>query len=73
MFALKTVVSVLLVGLTSGFVQQPVTPMSLAVKSVPVDESAIGVQAPVGFWDPLGYSTTQPEGFERRRAVSVFS
>merc|ERR550514_1702601 len=37
--------------------------------SAPVDETAIGVQAPAGFWDPLGLSTTQPEGFERRRAV----
>ena len=23
---------------------------------------AIGVQAPAGFWDPLGLSTNQPEG-----------
>merc|ERR1719258_626832 len=31
--------------------------------------SVIGVQAPAGFWDPLNFSETQPEGFERRRAV----
>ena len=37
--------------------------------SASVDETRIGVQAPAGFWDPLGLSTTQPEGFERRRAV----
>merc|ERR1719258_902803 len=36
---------------------------------VGVDESVIGVQAPAGFWDPLDFSATQPEGFERRRAV----
>merc|ERR1719258_385951 len=36
---------------------------------VGVDESVIGVQAPAGFWDPLNFSETQPEGFERRRAV----
>jgi len=34
-----------------------------------VDESVIGVRAPAGFWDPLDFSATQPEGFERRRAV----
>merc|ERR1719310_2600681 len=34
-----------------------------------VDESVIGVQAPAGFFDPLDYCTTQPESFERRRAV----
>ena len=39
------------------------------MKSASVDETRIGVQAPAGFWDPLGLSTTQPEGFERRRAV----
>merc|ERR1719258_1010377 len=31
--------------------------------------NVIGVQAPAGFWDPLNFSETQPEGFERRRAV----
>merc|ERR1719362_917290 len=40
-----------------------------ALNAAPVDETVIGVQAPAGFWDPLGLSTTQPEGFERRRAV----
>jgi len=50
-----------------------VSPLGASFKRVvygtAVDETAIGVQAPAGFWDPLGLSTNQPEGFERRRAV----
>merc|ERR1719364_327565 len=42
---------------------------STALHASSVDESVIGVQAPAGFWDPLDFSATQPEGFERRRAV----
>jgi hypothetical protein len=55
----------------TAFFVDPKTPSraSTAVNGVPVDESVVGVQAPAGFWDPLGYSTDQPEGFERRRAV----
>ena len=34
-----------------------------------VDETVIGVQAPAGFYDPLGWCETQPENFARRRAV----
>ena len=53
----------------SAFVAPSAPAAGLALHGAAVDETAIGVQAPAGFWDPLGLSTTQPEGFERRRAV----
>merc|ERR1719262_613198 len=59
---MQKVVLALLAGSAAAF-QAP------ARASASVDETRIGVQAPAGFWDPLGLSTTQPEGFERRRAV----
>merc|ERR1719148_534634 len=34
-----------------------------------VNELEIGVTAPLGVYDPLGWLETQPESFERRRAV----
>jgi len=34
-----------------------------------VNELEIGVTEPLGLYDPLGYLETQPEAFERRRAV----
>ena len=37
--------------------------------SAPINELEVGVQPPAGFFDPLGWCETQPEGFERRRAV----
>merc|ERR1712149_117376 len=48
-------------GNMSLFFVDPKTPprASTAVNGVPVDESVVGVQAPAGFWDPLGYSTDQ--------------
>lgn len=52
----------LLVPLTAAFTAAPVVRTPTKVAAAPVDETLIGVQAPVGFWDPLGYSTTQPEG-----------
>ena len=34
-----------------------------------VNELEIGITAPLGVYDPLGWLETQPESFERRRAV----
>merc|ERR1712008_652637 len=34
-----------------------------------VNELELGVTEPLGVFDPLGWLTTQPESFERRRAV----
>merc|ERR1719269_187755 len=57
-------------NMTLFFVNPTTAPQaSTAMNSASVDESVIGVQAPAGFWDPLDFSATQPEGFERRRAV----
>ncbi|EGB03655.1 hypothetical protein AURANDRAFT_55489 [Aureococcus anophagefferens] len=53
----------------SAFVAPTTPAVGLVLDGSAVDETAIGVQAPAGFWDPLGLSTNQPEGFERRRAV----
>eukprot|EP00543_Licmophora_paradoxa_P003454 CAMPEP_0202448558 /NCGR_PEP_ID=MMETSP1360-20130828/7374_1 /ASSEMBLY_ACC=CAM_ASM_000848 /TAXON_ID=515479 /ORGANISM="Licmophora paradoxa, Strain CCMP2313" /LENGTH=203 /DNA_ID=CAMNT_0049066201 /DNA_START=116 /DNA_END=727 /DNA_ORIENTATION=+ len=40
-----------------------------ASTSLNVNELEIGVTEPLGLYDPLGYLETQPEAFERRRAV----
>merc|ERR1719375_2913400 len=57
-------------NMTLFFVNPTTAPQaSTALNASSVDESVIGVRAPAGFWDPLDFSTTQPEGFERRRAV----
>merc|ERR1719395_197805 len=57
-------------NMTLFFVNPTTAPQaSTAMNAASVDESVIGVQAPAGFWDPLDFSATQPEGFERRRAV----
>merc|ERR1719394_46957 len=37
--------------------------------SLNVNELELGVTEPLGVFDPLGWLTTQPESFERRRAV----
>merc|ERR1712151_678154 len=34
-----------------------------------VNELELGVTEPLGVYDPLGWMSTQPENFERRRAV----
>merc|ERR1712119_207315 len=34
-----------------------------------VNELELGVTEPLGVFDPLGWLTTEPEAFERRRAV----
>ena len=65
----QKVVLALLAGSAAAFQAPAAAPAATAMASASVDETRIGVQAPAGFWDPLGLSTTQPEGFERRRAV----
>jgi len=65
----QKVVLALLAGSAAAFQAPAAAPATTARASASVDETRIGVQAPAGFWDPLGLSTTQPEGFERRRAV----
>ena len=40
-----------------------------ATSALAVNELEIGVTEPLGIWDPLDWLETQPENFERRRAV----
>merc|ERR1719190_91034 len=39
------------------------------VTSLNVNELELGVTEPLGVYDPLGWLDSQPESFERRRAV----
>jgi len=46
-----------------------VSPSIKPATSLKVNELEIGVTEPLGVFDPLGWLETQPESFERRRAV----
>merc|ERR1719231_2217563 len=59
----------LLVAPVAGFVAPAQSRASTVVKSS-VDELAVGVQPPAGFYDPLGLVEKDgPDAFIRRRAV----
>merc|ERR1712072_1118428 len=47
----------------------PATPAARSATALRVNELEIGVTDPLGVFDPLGWLETQPEDFERRRAV----
>merc|ERR1719324_226703 len=63
---MKLAITALLAGSTAAFApaQQPKTNSALQVS-----ELELGVTEPLGVYDPLGWLETQPESFERRRAV----
>merc|ERR1719394_1865526 len=63
---MKLAVSTLLVASATAF--SPVA-VEKATTSLSVSEVNLGVTEPLGVFDPLGWLTTQPESFERRRAV----
>jgi len=63
---MKLVVSALIVASTTAFAPAPSSKVST---SLSVSEVNLGVTEPLGVYDPLGWLTTQPESFERRRAV----
>lgn len=44
-------------------------PASKATTALQVSEIELGVTAPLGVYDPLGWMDSEPEAFERRRAV----
>merc|ERR1719480_611666 len=44
-------------------------PASKATSSLAVSEVELGVTEPLGVYDPLGWLESEPEAFERRRAV----
>ncbi|GMI46455.1 hypothetical protein TrCOL_g930 [Triparma columacea] len=55
-----------LLASASAFMAPGAAKMSTSLK---VNELEIGVTDPLGVFDPLGWLETQPEAFERRRAV----
>ena len=63
---MKLAIATLLAGSAAAFApaQTAKTSTSLAVS-----ELELGVTEPLGVYDPLGWIDTQPESFERRRAV----
>ena len=63
---MKLAVAALLVGSAAAFAPASVSKASSALK---VSELELGVTEPLGVFDPLGWLETEPEAFERRRAV----
>jgi len=63
---MKLVVTSLLIGSAAAFAPASVSKVSTALN---VNELELGVTEPLGVFDPLGWLTTEPEAFERRRAV----
>merc|ERR1711956_140131 len=63
---MKIVIATLLVASASAFAPALT---SKATTSLQVSEVELGVTEPLGVYDPLGWLATQPESFERRRAV----
>merc|ERR1712021_93604 len=63
---MKIAVTTLLIASASAFAP---TPASKLTTSLQVSEVELGVTEPLGVYDPLGWLATQPESFERRRAV----
>merc|ERR1712166_177528 len=63
---MKLVLAALLAGSAAAFAPTQQAQSSTALN---VNELEIGMTAPLGVYDPLGWLETQPESFERRRAV----
>jgi len=63
---MKLAIVALLVGSAAAFAPAQQGKIS---SSLQVSELELGVTEPLGVYDPLGWLETQPESFERRRAV----
>jgi len=63
---MKLAISTLLVGSVAAFAPSQSAKSSTALQ---VSELELGVTEPLGVFDPLGWMDTEPEAFERRRAV----
>ena len=63
---MKLAVAALLVSYAAAFAPAPANKQS---SSLAVSEVELGVTEPLGVYDPLGWLETEPEAFERRRAV----
>jgi len=64
---MKLVLAALLAGSAAAFA--PSAPASGVTSLNMVNELELGVTEPLGVFDPLGWLETEPEAFERRRAV----
>jgi len=63
---MKLTVVFLLLGYTAAFAPSVTKKVSSALN---VNELELGATAPLGVYDPLGWLDSEPENFERRRAV----
>mmetsp|Transcript_100056 Transcript_100056/g.288911 ORF Transcript_100056/g.288911 Transcript_100056/m.288911 type:complete len:195 (+) Transcript_100056:55-639(+) len=63
---MKLAIAALLAGSAAAFAPAQTAKTSSALA---VSELELGVTEPLGVYDPLGWLETQPEAFERRRAV----
>mgnify|MGYP003327904723 CR=1 FL=1 len=63
---MKLAIAALLAGSAAAFAPAQTAKTSSALQ---VSELELGVTEPLGVYDPLGWLETQPESFERRRAV----
>mmetsp|Transcript_105762 Transcript_105762/g.147457 ORF Transcript_105762/g.147457 Transcript_105762/m.147457 type:complete len:208 (+) Transcript_105762:30-653(+) len=63
---MKLAIAALLAGSAAAFAPAQTAQTSSALA---VSELELGVTEPLGVYDPLGWLDTQPESFERRRAV----
>eukprot|EP00979_Chaetoceros_neogracilis_P019400 scaffold12285_cov267-Chaetoceros_neogracile.AAC.1 len=63
---MQLIIATLLVASASAFAPAASTKASTSLK---VSEVELGVTEPLGVYDPLGWLESEPEAFERRRAV----
>lgn len=63
---MKLAIAALLAGTAAAFAPSQSAKSSTALN---VNELELGVTEPLGVFDPLGWLDTEPEAFERRRAV----
>jgi hypothetical protein len=63
---MKLAVAALLIGSAAAFAPAQ---SGRASTSLAVNELELGATAPLGVYDPLGWLDSEPEAFERRRAV----
>ena len=63
---MKLAIAALLAGSAAAFAPAQQGKASTALN---VNELEVGVTAPLGVYDPLGWLESEPESFERRRAV----
>jgi len=64
---MKLAVSAIMLGSAAAFAPSAMPKASTSLSMV--NELELGVTEPLGVFDPLGWLETEPEAFERRRAV----